>query len=186
MILVELTGGMSAITCDRNYAEAAFLFSLDPGLVEDLDNHLMFSGLRGAFQNQNKPLTPQAQVGVIQSHIAWTIIDGGTTYTIQNENATLNVYGAGGLINIQPAIYLFSLALSFAGDLDGGPVSGALQSEFQRHQKPLSPQAQVQVGETDRFTLAPAFTAELDQQQISSALKDQFQINNEPLLSSAK
>lgn len=75
-----------------NFPAKQFLFSLDPGLADDLDAGQLTDPVREAFQNHDKPLPPTATVGVEQAGSEWVINDADTQYLIRNEGQTLNVH----------------------------------------------------------------------------------------------
>ncbi len=69
-----------------------FLFGVGPELAGDLDSGILSAALRDAFKQSKITLSPQATLVVEEAGTSWVVVDSVKTYTIEREDAVLNVY----------------------------------------------------------------------------------------------
>ncbi len=114
-----------------------YLFTLDPGLVNQLDMGQLTPQIREAFQSHGITLTACAELVVQKAGSEWVIKDTDGRYLILNEKQTLNVYAKeNGLITflyskIPPTQYLFGLNPGLTSSLDTGQLPPQILADFQ-------------------------------------------------------
>lgn len=75
----------------REY-EKAYLFSVGPGFVGELDKCEVSANLREQFRERRRNLPPRVLVRVEQAGSNWTIVAADTKYFVRFEGQILNVY----------------------------------------------------------------------------------------------
>jgi hypothetical protein len=90
--LKQLAGDYQTIAEIQAEKYKVFLFRIEPGLQNSLDNAVVSDELRTEFENNENPLSQNASASIKEKGSKWLISDGSKTYAIRKEKDSLNVY----------------------------------------------------------------------------------------------